>query len=71
MRLKRQVRSEQGTPFHNAIVHHVVTQDLQTRKHLRNYFIGLGRSYVRNDPKSNFGSFLRALLLLPRPCRKS
>src|SRR5262249_54639813 len=50
----------------DAIVHHVVTQDLQTQTHLRNYFFGLGRSYVRNDPKSNFGSFLRALLLLPR-----
>lgn len=50
----------------DAIVHHVVTQDLQTEMHLRNYFIGLGRMYVRNDPQSHFGSFLRALRLLPR-----
>jgi glycosyltransferase involved in cell wall biosynthesis len=48
----------------DAIVHHVVTQDLQTQSHLRRYFIGLGRSFVRNDPKSKFGSFLRALRLL-------
>jgi glycosyltransferase involved in cell wall biosynthesis len=50
----------------DAIVHHVITQDIQTQAHLRRYYIGLGRTYVRNDPKSKFGSFLRALHLLPR-----
>jgi glucosyl-dolichyl phosphate glucuronosyltransferase len=50
----------------DATVHHVITQDLQTQAHLRRYFIGLGRSFVRDDPKSKLGSFLRALhLLLP------
>jgi glycosyltransferase involved in cell wall biosynthesis len=50
----------------DAIVHHVVTQDRQTQHYLRRYFIGKGRSIVRNHPKSKFGSFLRALYLLPR-----
>ena len=45
----------------DAIVHHVVTKDLQTQTHLRKYFIGLGRSYVREDPKPKFASFLRGL----------
>jgi len=48
----------------DAIVHHVVTRDKQTQNYLRRYFIGLGRTYVRNDPKSKFGSFLPALRLL-------
>jgi hypothetical protein len=50
----------------DAIVHHVITQDLQTRAHLRRYFIGLGRSYVRENPKSKLSSFFGALsLVLP------
>jgi glucosyl-dolichyl phosphate glucuronosyltransferase len=51
----------------DAIVHHVITQDLQTRAHLRRYFIGLGRTYVREGPKDSnpkLTSFLRALRLL-------
>jgi glycosyltransferase involved in cell wall biosynthesis len=50
----------------DAIIHHVITEDLQTQAHVRRYFIGVGRSFVRDDPKSRLGSFLRALrLLLP------
>ena len=48
----------------DAIVYHVISQNLQTQSHLRSYFIGLGRGFVRNDPKSKFGSFLRAVRLL-------
>jgi glucosyl-dolichyl phosphate glucuronosyltransferase len=51
----------------DAIVHHVITQDLQTRAHLRRYFIGLGRSYVREipkDPKPILASLFHALRLL-------
>jgi glycosyltransferase involved in cell wall biosynthesis len=48
----------------DAIVHHVITPDLQTQAYLRSYFMGLGRTIVRNDPKGKLGSFLRAVRLL-------
>jgi glycosyltransferase involved in cell wall biosynthesis len=50
-----------------AIVHHVITEDLQTQAHLRRYFMGAGRSLVREgpkDPKTKLGSFLRSLRVL-------
>ena len=50
----------------DAVVYHVVTEDLQTQAHLRKYFLGIGRSYVREDPKPRLASLFRALsLLLP------
>jgi glycosyltransferase involved in cell wall biosynthesis len=51
----------------DAIVHHVITQDLQTQAHLRRYFLGLGRSFTREGPKDSnpkLTSFLCALRLL-------
>jgi hypothetical protein len=50
----------------DAMVHHVIARDLQTQAHLRRYFIGLGRSYVREilkDSKSKPTSFFRLLRL--------
>jgi glycosyltransferase involved in cell wall biosynthesis len=48
----------------NAIVRHVIAEDLQTQAHLRKYFVGLGRRYVREDPKRKLASFFRAMRLL-------
>jgi glycosyltransferase involved in cell wall biosynthesis len=48
----------------DAIVHHVIAEDLQTQAYLRKYFMGLGRTYVLMDPKPKLASFLRALRLL-------
>jgi glucosyl-dolichyl phosphate glucuronosyltransferase len=50
-----------------AIVHHVITEDLQTQAHLRRYFMGLGRTYVRagpQDPNRTQACSFRALRLL-------
>jgi hypothetical protein len=48
-----------------AIVHHVIAEHLQTQAHLRRYFMGLGRSYVRREAPSRKRAFsLRALRLL-------
>jgi glycosyltransferase involved in cell wall biosynthesis len=47
-----------------AIVHHVVNEKLQTQSHLRKYFIGLGRSYVRCHEGPSRNPAFRALRLL-------
>jgi hypothetical protein len=47
-----------------AIVHHVIAEDLQTQAHLRRYFIGLGRSLVRDHSKWKRDSLLRVPRLL-------
>ena len=52
----------------DAIVHHVITEDLQTQGYLRRYFTGLGRTFVRENregrkPKLLFFSALSRLLL--------
>ena len=49
----------------DAIVRHVITEDQQTQGHIRKYYLGLGRSYVRGDPKPKLASLLRALRWLP------
>jgi glycosyltransferase involved in cell wall biosynthesis len=47
-----------------AIVRHVITEDLQTQAHVRRYFIGLGQSYTRENPKAKFASCLQVPRLL-------
>lgn len=48
----------------DAIVHHVIAEHLQTQAHLRRYFMGLGRSYVRREDPSRRLAFSGALRLL-------
>ena len=48
----------------DAIVHHVIAKDLQTQAHLRRYFIGRGRSLVRDDSRWKRDSLLRVPRLL-------
>src|SRR5262245_43726744 len=48
-----------------AIVNHVINEKLQTEEHVRRYFMGLGRSYVRYRKGSNPTSLFHALAPTP------
>jgi glycosyltransferase involved in cell wall biosynthesis len=45
----------------DAVVHHVITQNLQTQAHLRRYFMGVGRQYARETPRQSLDQAMRWL----------